>query len=97
MTVKGVPIELTPVKSSNLVGVGYRSVQPGSDALLIVQFKSGAVYTYRHVPKEVHAALMAAPSKGKYLAAHIVANREYVFEKIATAESVNRFTQEKKA
>lgn len=68
VTYYGVSIALTPVASSNVGAIGHCA----ADHVLIVQFRSGAVYAYRHVKSSIHAALMAAPSKGRYLAQHIV-------------------------
>jgi len=34
--------------------------------LLELRFQSGAVYRYLDVPEGIHAALMAAESKGRY-------------------------------
>lgn len=54
----------TPVRSSNLREVSYSQ----DFAYLFVRFKSGSVYVYRHVEPGVYAGLLAAPSKGEYLA-----------------------------
>lgn len=114
VTVKGVQVELTPVESSNVAGVGFIATHSETCSLmqppkveyfrggarllespmavgcsctpigtLVVQFKSGAAYTYRNVPKGVHAALMASKSKGKYLQTYIVGNHDaYPFERV---------------
>lgn len=58
---------LTPVTSSNLRAVGYDA---GARELW-VEFVNGSVYVYEGVPAEVHAALMAAPSHGKYFDAEV--------------------------
>ena len=88
-----------PVESSNLAGVAYvlgPVLQP-DNGLLVVQFKSGSVYTYRGVPPSVHPALLTAKSKGKYLQAHVVGKGAYPFERVTDFQlSVNRLTQEKK-
>lgn len=55
------------VVSSNLRSVGY---SPESQQLEI-EFVSGAIYLYSHVPERVHAGLMMAPSKGRYHHAYI--------------------------
>lgn len=52
-----------PVKSSNLKSVVY---DPKTQALE-VHFKSGDTYLYANVPRQVHEALLSAPSKGKFL------------------------------
>jgi hypothetical protein len=56
-------IVLTPVNSSNVAAVGY---DPATARLYVV-FRGGTLYAYEGVPPAVHAGLMAAPSKGRYL------------------------------
>ena len=56
-----------PVQSSCLTSVGY---QVGSRTLE-VEFRNGGVYLYFEVPPSVHAALMTAPSKGRFFAAEV--------------------------
>jgi KTSC domain len=54
-------IELVPVESSNVAGVGH---DPAADELH-VRFKSGpTVYVYSNVTAEKHQALMSADSIG---------------------------------
>ena len=50
------------VNSSNLRFVGY---DPMTETLTI-QFHSGHVYEYYHVPQHIYNRLMSASSKGKY-------------------------------
>ena len=50
----------TPVHSSCIASVGYAETA----VTLEVEFRSGAVYRYAGVPREVHAAIVAASSKG---------------------------------
>lgn len=38
---------------------------------LEVEFLSGSLYYYLHVPESVYTSLLAAPSKGKYFWANI--------------------------
>ncbi|NVJ10799.1 KTSC domain-containing protein [Myxococcus sp. AM001] len=55
------------VASSNISSIGY-------DALtqtLEVEFHDSGVYQYSQVPANIHAGLLAASSKGSYLASHI--------------------------
>lgn len=59
-------MEMAPVRSSNLVAVGYDP----QTATLRVEFGSGT-YDYYNVPERVHRALMSTGSKGAYHAAHI--------------------------
>ncbi len=50
------------VESTTLATVGYDNAQ----SVLQLEFRSGGVYRYFDVPAAVHAALLQAPSKGKY-------------------------------
>jgi hypothetical protein len=56
-----------PVTSSNLASVGF---DPFTN-LLEIEFRSGRIYQYYHVPVSVHAGLMAADSHGTYFARYI--------------------------
>ena len=40
-------------------------------ANLVIFFKSGGVYEYRNVPRDVFKAFRAAPSKGQYFQANV--------------------------
>lgn len=62
-----------PVRSSNVRSVGYSKV----DRVLEVAFHSGGLYRYENVPVDVHAALMASPSKGGFLAQFIKGRYPY--------------------
>lgn len=55
-------LKKVPVDSSNLDWVAY---DPDTKQLFI-QFRSGGLYRYDKVPKEVHKGLMEAGSKGRY-------------------------------
>lgn len=55
------------VQSSNVKGVGYDA----PSQTLEVEFQGGGVYRYFDVPADVYAAMLAAPSIGKFLNAHI--------------------------
>lgn len=57
----------SPVISSNVSAVGYDS----NTMTLEVEFKKGDVYQYFNVPHAIHAAMVAAPSVGRYLDANI--------------------------
>ena len=61
------------VNSSNLRAVGYN---PMTETLTI-QFHSGSIYEYYHVPLYVYTGLMSAPSKGKYHHRHIKNSYRY--------------------
>jgi hypothetical protein len=54
---------MVPVQSHTLVAVGY---DPAT-AEMRIAFRRGRLYSYPNVPPEIHAGLMAAPSKGRYL------------------------------
>ncbi|MDI9239743.1 KTSC domain-containing protein [Lysobacter sp. LF1] len=56
-----------PVQSQALVSVGYDPDR----RMLEVEFEGGAVYRYYDIPPELHAGLMAAPSRGEFFATHI--------------------------
>ena len=60
-------IRRDPVKSSNIRSIGYSGLR----RKLEVEFNSGDVYRYRHVPGRVYKAFKLAPSKGKFLNAEI--------------------------
>lgn len=62
-----------PVISSNLRSIAYDP----ANRILEVCFLSGAIYQYLEVPDLVHAELMAAKSKGKYLARFIKGRFDY--------------------
>lgn len=59
-------VSMTDVTSSNIKAIGY---DPDTKDLRIA-YNSG-VYVYGAVPASVHAALMASPSKGKFVAKSI--------------------------
>lgn len=65
---------MIPVSSSNLSAVGYE------DTTLYVRFHSGSTYAYFNVPENVYNGLLAAPSKGKYLAS--VIKGSYTYQKL---------------
>jgi len=69
-------MNMVPVKSSNLVSVGY---EPQSQTLRI-QFKSG-LYDYHNVPKLIYDGLMSASSHGQYHAKYI--KNSFIFNKVA--------------
>lgn len=59
-------MQRTPVKSSNILSVGYAE----DSRTLEVEFP-GSVYQYKGVGPEVHADMLKAESVGKYFAANI--------------------------
>ena len=66
-----------PVVSRNLSCVGY----DGLTATLEVAFRSGGIYQYFGVPPAIHAGLMSAASKGRYL--HHWIKGRYRYRKVA--------------
>ncbi len=58
---------LEPIQSTNISEIGY---DPATKRMH-VKFHNGAVYEYHDVQQKTYDALMASPSKGKYLHAHI--------------------------
>jgi hypothetical protein len=57
----------THVSSSAISSVGYDD----RSSVLEVEFASGAVYDYLHVPKKVYRALLKAPSKGSFVSRRV--------------------------
>ncbi len=55
------------VNSSNLYSVGYDEER----LVLEIEFRSGGIYSYYGVPREVYQELMGAPSLGRYFLANI--------------------------
>lgn len=55
------------VESSSIRSIGYDA----DGAVLEVEFRHGGVYRYFAVPRSTHAELLAAPSKGAFLADRI--------------------------
>jgi hypothetical protein len=51
-----------PVESSAIASIGYDA----EEETLEVEFSSGSVYRYLHVPADVAVALYEADSRGKY-------------------------------
>lgn len=54
-------MKMQPVKSSNIVAIGYKN------RTLQVEYKNGT-YRFEDVSEETYNKLMAADSKGKFLA-----------------------------
>lgn len=53
--------------SSTLFSVGYS----GESRIMEITFQNGSIYRYFAVPSDVHEALLAASSKGRYFNAAI--------------------------
>lgn len=64
------------VVSANIASVGYDE----EAEILEIEFKSGGVYQYSHVPKRVHKNLLGAKSVGNYFFTSV--KGQYDFEKI---------------
>lgn len=62
-----VRIQRYPVESSNITSIGWHEV----GNVLEIEFGTGAVYRYAHVPRNVYEALRDAESKGTFFAAQI--------------------------
>ncbi len=73
-------MQLVPVQSSNIKAVGYK------EGNLYIEFTSG-VYVYTNVDKHIYEELLAAESKGKYVAANIRGN--YSYRRVLTEELNN--------
>ena len=56
-----------PVISTSIASIGYDPQR----RLLDVEFRSGAIYRYLHVPREVGSRFLMAESKGRYFARNI--------------------------
>ncbi|WP_241430551.1 KTSC domain-containing protein [Haloferax volcanii] len=67
------PVDRTPVTSSNLRSVGYDQ----DEQILEIEFNSGGVYRYFGVPSNIYADLMNASSHGKYFHSNIKDVYEY--------------------
>ncbi|WP_237546983.1 KTSC domain-containing protein [Streptomyces jietaisiensis] len=65
------------VRSSHVRSVGYSQ----QERVLEVAFHDGGVYRYNDVPADVHTALMAAPSKGGFLARFV--KGRYVYRRVS--------------
>jgi len=75
----GVVTDTVPVVSSNLKAAGWAADFGG---VLEIEFLSGSLYLYQHVPKSEYDGLMAAPSKGKYFWANIRKGTPYTHYKL---------------
>lgn len=67
-------IKRQPVESSNVTSVGYsRHLRA-----LEIEFVRGAVYRFLEVPPRLHRQLLAAPSKGRFIAQNIRGRYRFV-------------------
>ena len=65
-------ITFTPVKSSNIISVGYDE----TTSSLYVNYPSGT-YKYDDVEKSVYESLLTSPSKGRFINENIKGQYNY--------------------
>ena len=75
-------IERKTVESSNLASIGYGNLTQ----VLEIEFTSGVVYRYYHVPKHVFSELESADSLGRYFGKNI--RTQYSYKRV-TGKSTN--------
>ncbi len=68
--------EMIPVESSNIEAIRYDAIEQK----LFVRFKTGRLYSYQGVSKDIFDEFMAAESKGRYFVQHIKLNYNYMIE-----------------
>lgn len=69
-------IKRIAMESSTIASAGYISER----RILEIEFRSGAVYRYKSVPKKTFAAFSKAQSKGRFFGSEI--RGKYAFEKM---------------
>lgn len=62
------------VSSSNISSIGYNSI----NSILEIEFTSGDVYQYQHVPSDIYNDFLLAESHGKYFAINIKDKFQYL-------------------
>ena len=67
-------IKRTPVQSTNVASVGYSRQLHA----LEIEFTRGAIYRFLNVPPSVHRELLAAESKGHFIAEKLRGKYEFV-------------------
>ena len=72
-------LDWVPVSSSNLQAIAYAR----DDRRLCVRFNNGMTGSYADVPESVYQGLLAAPSKGTFLAPHIKRGNQYVYTRVS--------------
>lgn len=77
-------VEMIPVESSNLAAAGY---VPAFHRLYL-RFHNGSEYSYENFPPDQWRALLAAPSKGKFVLESIRGGRD---EGSATGFAENQY------
>lgn len=63
-------MELKPVKSSVIAGVGFEKVGEKTGNMTI-EFMSGKKYNFENIPCDLHEQMMAAPSIGSFFSRNI--------------------------
>lgn len=77
-------IELEPVKSSQVVAIGYDA----PTQTMRVRFHSGSTYDYANVPGELHAQIISAPSIGHAINETLKKDpQRYPFRRLAAWEA----------
>jgi hypothetical protein len=79
-------INRTPVTSTNVASVGYSRRLHA----LEIEFTRGAIYRFLNVQPNVYRELMAAPSKGHFIAARLRGIYEFVRVRQSEARSRER-------
>lgn len=82
-------IRREPVVSSNVASVGYsRHLRA-----LEIEFTRGAVYRFLDVPPKVHQGLIAARSKGRFIAEYIRGRYRFIRVRAQPGPLATRATQ----
>lgn len=70
-----------PVSSESIASVGYAN----DSSTLEIEFKSGEVYRYYEVPRNIHEQLMRAESHGRYFVGNI--RNDYRYRRLQDREN----------
>lgn len=72
--------KMEPVNSSNLNRIGY------DNGNLVVEFKTGSLYEYSHVPAKVYADLLDASKSGQSVGSLFFRNvrNKYSYQKLSS-------------
>jgi hypothetical protein len=76
-------MERTKVFSNMIESIGYEN------EILEIEYRSGAIYQYSSVPKEIFEGIMSSDSKGKYFHQNIF--RKYPEQKTTSSSQDNLF------
>lgn len=77
------PVQMQPVKSSNIAAVGY---DPDGQTLHVA-FNTGSTYTHSDVTPEMHAAFISASSVGSHYHQHFRGNKAHPASKLERESS----------